>query len=38
MWEAIIIVIGLLADQLSKAWVSANLSGRSVSILPGVLD
>lgn len=38
MWEAIIIVIGLLADQLSKAWVSANLYGRSVTILPGVLD
>ena len=38
MAELIIIILGIAADQLSKAWVSANLYGRSVTILEGVLD
>ena len=38
MWEALIILLGIAADQLSKAWVSANLIGRSVPIISGVLN
>ena len=38
MAELIIIILGVAADQLSKAWVSANLYGRSVTILEGVLN
>lgn len=38
MAELIIIVLGIAADQLSKAWVSAHLFGNSVPILEGILD
>ena len=38
MIEAIIVVLGVVLDQLSKHWVSANLYGQTVNIIPGVLS
>ncbi len=38
MVELIIIILGITADQLSKAWISSNLYGQSVEIIEGVLN
>lgn len=38
MIEGIIIVLGILLDQWSKAWIYTNLYRQAVSIIPGMLS
>lgn len=38
MIEAIIVALGVVLDQWSKHWVSANLYGQTVNIIPGMLS